>query len=135
MPREVVNENRSKSVKCITIPKKMEWDFPTIGFISRKWINIILRGHLAQTCIPVPEHMAAVGTSNSSLLMASHVTPPLASEQVHHSMLEKGPNPNCPWPSTPRCLHSPGREARGTTAQMPAATDEPKYLLHPLRAM
>lgn len=49
VPREVANENRSKTVKCITVPKKMEWDFPTLGFISRKWINIILRGHFALT--------------------------------------------------------------------------------------
>ena len=48
----VANENRSESVKCMTIPKKTEWDFPTIGFISRQWINIILRGHFAQTRCP-----------------------------------------------------------------------------------
>lgn len=46
VPREVANENRSKSVKCITVPKKMEWDFPSLGFICRKWINIILRDTL-----------------------------------------------------------------------------------------
>lgn len=49
VPREVANENRPKSVKCIPAPKKMEQDFPSLGFISRKWITIILRGHFALT--------------------------------------------------------------------------------------
>lgn len=34
MPRGVANENRSKSVKCITLPKKMERDF------SNYWIYL-----------------------------------------------------------------------------------------------
>lgn len=92
--KRVANENRSKSVKCITIPEKMEWDFPTIGFISRKWINIILRGHFAQTRCPLCQsiwlQVASVGMSNTSLLTASHVTAPLASGRVHRSVLENG---------------------------------------------
>lgn len=49
VPREVTNENRARSAKYIIIPKKMQWAFPTIAFVSRKWINIVLRGLFAQT--------------------------------------------------------------------------------------
>lgn len=71
MPRGVANENRSKSVKCIIIPKKMEQDFPTIGFISRKWINIILRGHFTQTRCPCAR---AYGCKKLQWGRATHVS-------------------------------------------------------------
>lgn len=52
MPREVASKNSSQSVKHITIPKEMEQDFPTMGFISSKRIKIILRGRCAPTWCP-----------------------------------------------------------------------------------